>query len=454
MGELRMSVEERKRLAVMSRVQEGALQLVRGADLLGVSYRQGKRIWERFRTEGDAGLVHRLRGKRSNRAHPGKEAILKRYAERYGDFGPTLAVEYLVREGWQLRAETLRRWLKAEGLVAYRTRRRGRHRQWRPRRACFGELIQIDGSVHDWLEGRGPRLTLMVMIDDATNRTLAQFYPAETTEAAMDLFEQWVRRYGLPLALYPDQDSIYVINRPASLEEQLAQEKPLTQFGRAMKGLGVRLDPAGSPQAKGRVERRHGLFQDRLLRALRLEGIRDLQEANRYLKTKFLPLLNRRWTLSPAQPADLHRPVPPGTILHEVLSIEESRTVAQDYTVQFESRFLQILRSDTAMPRPRARVTVRRLRSGALQLLYQNRKLPFVCLPDRPRTVQAPSLSAPGKHRSSPAANHPWRRYRAAPSSPRAPGGYPPGAPPPVAAVSEPRGHSYCVKKGDISIVV
>lgn len=455
MGELRMSAEERKRLELVSRVREGQVKLAQVAEGLGVSYRQTKRIWRRYRTEGDVGLVHRLRGRASNRAHPDREAILARYAERYAGFGPTLASEYLAQDGWSLHPETLRRWLCAGGAVSYRRRRRGRHRQWRERRACFGELIQIDGSLHDWFEGQGPQVTLMVMIDDATSRTLARFYPAETTEAAMDLFERWVRRFGLPMALYPDHDSIYVVNRPATMDEQLAGEAPRTQFGRAMNVLGVKILPASSPQAKGRVERRHGLFQDRLIKALRLEGLREMGAANRYLETHFLPTMNRRWTIPPASPADLHRPVPPGLCLREVLSVEESRTVARDYTIRFEGRLLQITRRNPLLPQPRRRVLVRRLRSGALQILYRNRKLDFVAIRARPRSTpppRAPAQRAP----TPPAATHPWKRYPSCATARTAPPG-PPGGPGgafPPHAVRSPRGHSYCAKEGDISIVV
>lgn len=456
MGELRMSVEERRRLELVSRVREGAMKLVQVAELLGLSYRQAKRIWKRYLGEGDEGLVHRLRGKASNRAHPDREAILARYTERYEGFGPTLAAEYLARDGWSLHAETLRRWLWARGIAGYRRRKRGRHRQWRPRRACFGELIQIDGSLHDWFEGRGPQATLMVMIDDATSRTLARFYPAETTEAAMDLFERWVRRHGLPLALYPDHDSIYIVNRPATVDEQLADQSPQTQFGRAMTELGVEILPAGSPQAKGRVERRHGLFQDRLIKALRLEGIQDMETANRYLDREFLPETNRRWIQPAACRADVHRPVPRGVDLRHVLSFEEPRTVARDYTISFEGRLFQITHHNPRLPRPRSRVIVRRLRSGTLYILYQNRKLHFVPIHAQTKS-QAPSPRPSPRSSSPPTANHPWKRFRACSTARAAPPGPPRGGPGgalPLPSVRSPRGHSYCAKDGDISTVV
>lgn len=441
MGALCMSVEERRRLGVMVRVREAGIGLKDAARMLGVSYRQVKRIWGRYRKEGDAGLVHRLRGRGSSRAHPQREVILVRYHATYEGFGPTLASEHLAREGLPVTPETLRRWLKATGGATYRPRRKGRHRQRRERRACFGELIQIDGSSHDWLEGRGPLLVLMVMIDDATGQTLARFYLAETLAAAMDLFERWVQAHGLPLELYPDRDSIYIINRPPTLEEQLeGQEAPLTQFGRAMQVLGVKLTPANSPQAKGRVERRHGLFQDRLVKELRLHNIRDLDAANDYLARVFLPALNSRWTHAPANPTDVHRALPRGMNLNEVLSVEEPRVVAHDFTVCYQRRILQITIRNPILPRPRSRVVVRRLRNGALQLLHQGRKLHFRELDQKPRPpAPPPALPVRTPKPSRPAATHPWKKYRAcAPATP--PQGVPPGAFPPFPRLA-PRGH-------------
>src|SRR5256885_15915350 len=242
MEHLLMSQKERTRMGVMKQVQAKLLSIVAAGKLVRLSYRQAKRVWRRYRDKGDKGLVHCGRGRVGNRrkaAHI-RERILARYKERYPDFGPTLAAEHLSREGLRVDHETLRQWLLAKGWWTIK-RRRQKHRQWRERKACFGELVQMDGSHHDWFEGRRGRTVLMVMIDDATNRTYARFSEEETTRAAFDVLEGYTRKYGLPQSLYVDRDSIYKTTREPSIEEQLAAEQPLTQLGRTMKHLGVKL---------------------------------------------------------------------------------------------------------------------------------------------------------------------------------------------------------------------
>ena len=339
MGMMEMSARERRRMALMTRVAEGLLKLRVAAEMLRVSYRQAKRIRRRYLQEGDAGLVHRGRGRCSNRTRPAAERkqAVALYGKRYVGFGPLLASEHLATDhGIVVDHETLRRWLMAEGHWQSR-RQREKHRAARERRPRRGDLVQIDGSEHDWLEGRGPRVVLMVMIDDATNTTLARFYPAEDTAAAYDIFECYVSLYGLPAALYPDRDSICVCTREASLEEELANVGPETQFARAMRELGVELIPAYSPQAKGRVERRHGLFQDRLVKEMRRRGLRTIKAANAYLEGSFLALVNGRYTVKPRDPANGHQPRPAAATLSLVLSWQEPRSVAKDWTLQGES---------------------------------------------------------------------------------------------------------------------
>lgn len=418
MGELIMSTRERRRLEMMSRVRDGHVRLVKVAELLALSYRQAKRLWQRYRQEGDAGLVHRLRGRPSGRSkgEEFRQAVLGLYTTRYWDFGPTLACEHLVEDGYRLDHETLRLWL-IRARKWERRRKRARHRQWRERKAHAGELVQMDGSHHDWFEGRGPKAVLMVMIDDATNRTYARLYDAETTEAAMDCFERYARSYGLPQALYADLDSIYRVNHgKLSIDEQIAgQTRPQTQFERAMKTLGVRIIAAYSPQAKGRVERRNGVFQDRLVKELRLAGIRTVAAANEFLERRFLPDLNRRFTVPPAAAADLHRPIPKNVNLAEVLSLEEQRTVARDWTIRWQNRYFQIRADCSPLPLPGRSITVRQLRNGRVQLLYQGRKLHWRELPERPMPAIAVTLRPAifrvrGARR--PAVNHPWRQYR------------------------------------------
>jgi len=405
-----MSQKERARLGIMKQVKGQLLSLAAAGKLLRLSYRQAKRVWRRYQDKGDKGLTHRGRGRVGNRRKAAKlrERILARYQERYPDFGPTLAAEHLSREGLTVDHETLRQWLLAKGWWTIK-RRRQKHRQWRERKACFGELVQMDGSHHDWFEGRRERAVLMVMIDDATNRTYAQFSEQETTRAAYDTFEGYVRRHKLPLGLYVDRDSIYRTDREPTVAEQLAGQEPLTQFGRAMKGLGVAIDLASSPQAKGRVERRNGLLQDRLVKELRLAGISDLERANRFLEGTFLPELNRRFWVKPAQEADAHRAAPRN--LAELLNWEEERVVQRDWTVAWEGRWFQIESGHEALCLAGRSVIVRQLRDGTVHLVRAGQKLKCRELAQRPVRSCRPKPPGRGTLQAKPKEGHPWRQF-------------------------------------------
>ena len=413
METIKMSTRERKRMTLMTRVAEGLLKLREAAEMMRVSYRQAKRIWQRYQEEGDAGLVHCGRGRSSNRTRPKGERkrALALYNKRYTGFGPLLTSEHLATDhGIVVDHETLRRWLLVAGVWRSRHRREV-HRAARERRPRRGDLVQIDGSEHDWFEGRGPRVVLMVMIDDATNTTLARFYPAEDTAAAYDIFERYVCLYGLPVALYPDRDSIYVCTREACLEEQLANVGPETQFARAMRELDVDLIPAYSAQAKGRVERRHGLFQDRLVKEMRLQGIGTIMAANTYLDKTFLSLLQERYTVEPRDSADGHRSQPSAATLALVLSWQETRSVAKDWTVCWCNRRLQIDARHAALSLPGHRVVVVERRDKTLAILYGKRLLNFHAAPAPAKPALRPP--APQDRRRIPyipAANHPWRR--------------------------------------------
>lgn len=407
-----MSQQERVRLIVMKQVEEDALTQAEACEVLGLSYRQTKRVWRRYRLDGDKGLVHGLRGKPGKRAKPSqlKERILARYEERYADFGPTLAAEYLGAEGMVVDHETLRRWRLAQGKPRLR-RRRQRHRQWRERKPCFGAMVQLDGSHHDWFEGRGPWCVLMVMVDDATNRVWAQFFEEETTHASYDMVEDWARQHGLPQSVYVDRDSIYRCEGVGSVAEQLAGKAPQTQFERAMEELAVELILANSPQAKGRVERMNGVLQDRLVKALRLEGISDMKAANQFLRKKFLAAFNRKFGVKAASQADVHRKAP--RHLNEVLSWQEVRVVQRDWTVVHERHWYQLDRQHEALSLAGKKVMVRTLRDGTVQLEHGGKKLKWKELSARPAR---PKFKAVAKHKSAkawkPAADHPWKRAR------------------------------------------
>ena len=437
-----MSRDERERMTIMAGVQRRALTQVQAAKLLGLGYRQTKRVWRRYQAEGDAGLVHRLRSQPGLRCKPPavRTQVLARAAEeRYADFGPTLLAEELAKEGIAVDHDTVRRWLLAAGKRTVR-RRRQKHRQWRERKPCFGAMVQLDGSHHDWFEGRRGKCVLMVMVDDATNRLRARFFEAETTRASYDVLEGWVRQHGVPGSLYVDRDSIYRCEGQPSLADQLTGQLPQTQFGRAMAQLGVELILANSPQAKGRVERMNGVLQDRLVKALRLAGINDLASANQFLDQTYLREFQRRFTRLAASPLDVHRGVPRN--LEEVLSWEEERVVQRDWTVVCAGHWYQLDRQHEALSLAGRKVVVRTLRDGRVQLAYRGGKLQWRKLPGRPQPVARPPAPPAARPRGAvmPGVNHPWRRWVVAkrlnshPSGARAGGDALPPAPPPARA--------------------
>jgi hypothetical protein len=409
-----MSRKERERLTIMVGVKEQELTLVQAGELMAVGYRQSKRIWRRYQDEGDAGLVHRLRGQPSARRKPPelRGLALARYAEeRYADFGPTLMAEELLKEKLVVDHETLRRWRMAEGKHTVR-RRKQKHRQWRERKPSFGAMVQLDGSHHDWFEGRGPKCVLMVMVDDATNQMRARFFAEETTRASYEVLESWVRKHGLPASLYVDRDSIYRCEGVASIAAQLAGKPRQTQFGRAMEQLGIELILANSPQAKGRVERMNGTLQDRLVKALRLAGINDIESANRFLDGKYLQAFHRRFAREAASPVDVHRAVPRN--LNEVLSWEEERVVQGDWTVACAGKRYQLDRQHEALSLVRRKVIVRTLRNGRVRLVYRGKPLKWRALPEGAERKQSRAKAGRKVKRPTavrpPAPSHPWRQ--------------------------------------------
>jgi hypothetical protein len=387
------------------------MSLKTASEVLNISYRQMRRAFKRFLNEGDSGLVHRSRSRPSNRgySHEFKEAVLRRYAECYTGFGPTLAAEKLAQDRYTLDHETLRRWLLAAGLVRKR-RKHAKHRRARPRKAHFGELVQLDGSPHDWFEGRGPSACLAQMIDDATGTRLALMSEAETTADAMRLLKAWIERYGVPETLYTDKHTIYVTDREPTVAEQLAGLKPLTAFGTACAELGIGIIPANSPEAKGRVERAHGVFQDRFVKELRLEGKSTIEEANRILSDGFTDDINAKFAVAPARVEDRHRPLRCDEDLAQILSIRQSRTVARDFSIRHEGRTLQI-EKQRGLPRPASKITVARHLDGSLHLVCEGRELVFTDVTEKLKRQPAdpPSLAKPRTH-AKPASDHPWRK--------------------------------------------
>lgn len=406
-----MSKSERKRLAVIAQVVSGKLDLRSASELLGLSYRQTKRVLSRYRLEGDRGLVHGLRGKRSNRPSDValKEKALARYVSAYGDYGPTLAAESLAKESICVPVATLRRWLQEAGLWT-RQRVRKQHRKRRSRRESIGELIQMDGSHHDWFEGRRECAVLMVIVDDASGRIMARFFEEETLLAAFAMMQLYVTKHGLPQAVYVDRAGIYRSDREPTEEELFNDLQPQTHFGRAMQSLNVRLILARSPQAKGRVERMNRTLQDRLVKALRQADIRDLATANSYLDSEFLEDFNAKFAKPPAQPTDGHRPLSNEQDLLRELSIHEERIVQNDWTVRWQNGFLQLPRSSGV--HPKQRITVCSQLDGRVRLFEGDRELTYGTNRTEPKPLPKP-IKTPGHAKSSqgqkPSASHPWR---------------------------------------------
>jgi len=431
---IEMNQRERDILTVMRLVLDGTRSQAEAARLLELSVRQIRRLQRRLEAQGDAAVVHRLRGRPSNRKATDalRESVLVAYKTRYADFGPTLACEKLAEhEKLQVGRETLRRWLVAAGLW---TRRRNRdpHRSRRPRRQCFGELVQMDASIHDWLEGRGPAIVLITMIDDATSRLMARFYFEGTTQTHMDLLGRWLKKYGRPTALYTDRHGIFEAQAKGAALPQAA-----TQFGRALEELEIDLIRAHSPQAKGRVERSFGTAQDRWVKELRLAGAKTLAEANAVL-TKLVPSHNRKFAVAPKEASDGHRPLGPGHDLGAILSVQQERVVSNDYVVRMDNRHYQLL--PPALPGLRGgRVIIEERQDGSKKIRFEKQYLsyreikvaegtPVGSLPAAP--AHSPATGAAGKlptgqatagktaakesgpagKKRRPAQHHPWRQ--------------------------------------------
>lgn len=405
-----MSKKERSRLLVCSRVRDQHMSLKTAASVVNISYRQMRRVWRRFCEEGDAGLVHRSRGRPSGRGYSRefKEGALRRYAERYEGFGPTLAAEKLAQDGYSPNHETLRRWLLEAGLIAKR-KKRAKHRSCRERRAHFGELVQMDGSHHRWFEDRGGQCCLMEMIDDATGTRLALVGEQETTADAMRLLWDWIKAYGVPEALYTDQKTVYVTDREPTIEEQLKGAEPLTAFGQACADLGIGIIAANSPEAKGRVERAHGVLQDRFVKELRLENAGSIEEANRILSAGFIVDLNDRFATPPIE-GDHHRGLRRDEDLAAIFSARETRSLARDYTIKLHGRTLQI-QKQPGLPRPATKITVATYLDGSLHLRHKDRDLLFKDITEQQqREAPAKRQVSNASHAHTPPPDHPWRK--------------------------------------------
>ena len=389
-----MSAKERDRLKVLHEVRKRHITQRQAAVELGMSVRWVRKLLRRWRDQGDAGLRHGLRGRRSNRKAP--EELKRRAVELYGkkkqaklwhDYGPTLAAEELAEQhGIRVSRETLRQWLIEAKLWRPRRARVERAHVWRARRARCGELVQWDTSEHDWLEGRGEKLYLIAMMDDATSQLTARFVRHDSSEENLRQLRGYLEQHGRPVAVYTDKASLFQI-APRAIHHRDAPEEQPTQIGRALRELNIEWIAAHSPQAKGRIERSFQTAQDRLVKGLRQVGAKDLESANTYLQQSYVPFWNRRFRREPRMAGDAHRPLLPGTNLDSVLSIRESRMVSPDHTVRWEGVTYQVDRQQLAAGMRGARVRLERRLDGSMWMHWRNRIMALERCETRARVI-------------------------------------------------------------------
>ncbi|MGA2090229.1 MAG: ISNCY family transposase [Endomicrobiales bacterium] len=415
-----MSNRDIDRLKVLHFVIKKRLTWKQAAVQLGVTKRHIGRLLSSVKNEGNKGIIHRLCGKPSNhQLMPGvMDTSIQLIKTRYDDFGPTLANEKLLELHGITVSTSAVRTAMIEAKIWHSHSQAAKHRQWRPRRPCVGELIQLDGSDHDWFEGRGPRCALLVFIDDATSRILyAEFVTVENTLNLLSATKHYLLQHGRPLALYVDKDSVYKINHQQSIEEQLNDDDPSTQYARAMDELGIEIIFAHSPQAKGRVERSFNTHQDRLVKELRLAHISNIASANTFLMQTYIPHHNARFSVPPARTLNAHRPLLRSHILDEILSIKIQRTVGNDYTIRFHNLYLQLLAHQKVRLHPKAKIIVQTRLDSSMHLSFKDHYLNYTVLPHRPYKpyYAANKRLLKGYNKpcspNTPPKTHPWRRY-------------------------------------------
>jgi len=371
-GVLALSKKEVDRLMIINQIEDNQLTVQQAAGLIGISERQTYRILKRIRAEGVKGIIHKLRGRESNRVYPKelKKEIINIYRKQYWDYGPTLYSEMLTEyHNISLNRETVRRWLREESITTSLRKKRP-HRRKRERRSCYGELIQLDGSYHDWFEGRGAECCLLNFVDDATGRLYLKFAISENTQDVLQSMWEYVKANGIPRSIYTDRASVYYA------------EGKLTDFGRAMKELGVELIFAKSPQAKGRVERSNRTLQDRLIKALRREGISNIAEANNFLQKKFIKGFNKRFAIE-QKAANVHRSAKEYK-LQEVFCFKTNRQVRNDYTINLSGGYIQLLKGASPLPRPKQDITVSKFFNGEIHIYFNGQELNFTELDSKP----------------------------------------------------------------------
>lgn len=390
-GILTMSLKEIDRIKIIQQYENKEINKEEASDILEVCERQFYRLLQQKRTSGDKGLIHKLRGRKSNRGYAEKlkKEIISLYRKQYWDYGPTLFSEELLKtKGYKINHETLRRWLRAEAITTSMRKKRP-HRKKRERRSCYGELLQFDGSHHDWFEGRGAECCLFNCVDDATGKVYLRFARSENTADAMITMWEYLEKHGRPRSIYLDRHSVY------------KAENVLTDFARAMGELNIGLIHAKSPQAKGRVERSNRTLQDRLIKAMRKKAISNIAEANKFLQQEFIAEYNKHFAVNPTA-ADAHGDVD-GINLQKIFCYKTTRQVRNDYTISLGGKYIQLLKGKAPMPRVKQDVLVSHWLDDSLHISYNNQELGFEVLNGKPKKKKLQVLRKPGK-------DHPWRK--------------------------------------------
>ena len=409
---LTMSKKEVTRVEVMQRLEKKILKQEEAAKILGISIRHVKRLLRAYRRTGAAGLVSKRRGKPSNNRlkEEVKQQAIDLIYSKYADFGPTLAHEKLTEQhGLKLSRETVRQLMIGEGLWKAKKAKKLVVHQMRERRACYGELIQVDGSPHAWFEERGEKCNLLVFIDDATGRLMELYFaPGETTFSYFAATERYLTRYGKPAAIYSDKNSIFKVNIKNALTGS-----GMTQFGRAMKELDIEIICANTPQAKGRVERAIQILQDRLVKEMRLRNISSIAAANKYA-AEFMADYNARFAVEPKSSHNVHRSLLPNEDLARIFTLQEQRILSKNLTLQYKKVVYQIQTSRPSYAMRKAAVTVYEDSQGEINILYKGHPLEYAVYQKQIKQAEVVSSKAIDeklKTPNKPGKDHPWRRY-------------------------------------------
>jgi DNA-binding Lrp family transcriptional regulator len=400
-----MTQDERDRLVALKKAKKKLITQRQAAEELGITERHVRRLLRELKRRGDQAVVHALRGMPSNRKieeEMRNRAVEILSREVYRGFGPTLAAEHLQhKHGIKAGKETVRQWMMGAKLWRARKQNVESIHEWRARRSRFGELVQWDTSDHEWLEGRGERMKLIAMIDDATSRRFARFVRSDSTAENMNVLETYLRKYGRMVNCYTDRASLFQnthkTRRGESQETKDGQPMPPTQIQRALRELDIVWIPAYSPQAKGRVERSFGVAQDRLVKGMRVAGVTTLEQANQYLEEEYLPWCNEHLAVAPANPEDAHRPLGKQHDLAAILSHVETRRVANDYTVCFEAKIYQIDRKDIRAGLRGGGVRVEKRRDGSVAVRFKDQYVQISLCDSRPKAAPAKGPEKPNR---------------------------------------------------------